>query len=186
MIRVTTMVGLGRRQMALFGLLHPIASEPWSEDERAIFRLAAGEVWRTDGSLTASVCPHLAEARQITNGHSENWWPELIVTTGLDQTGRLPVLDLTLPALWGVRWLHAILVRMPAACVQYQALTTLHSLADVALNHLETLRNAAACDLPADTPNKLDIALWDAGEALAKVGPVWVMGDIVAVGGALC
>jgi hypothetical protein len=182
MTRATAMVGLGLRQMAFFGLLHPIANEPWSEDERTAFRLAAGEVWRTDGPLTASICPHLAEARQIANGHDENWWPELIVTTGLDHTERLPVLDLTLPALWGARWLHAILVTMPDACVQYRALTALHSLADVALNHLETLRNAAACDLPADTPNKLDIALWDAGEALAKVGPVWVLGDIAMAG----
>ncbi|GAA4491247.1 hypothetical protein [Gluconacetobacter tumulicola] len=182
MTRATAMVGLGLRQMAFFGLLHPFSNEQWSEDERTTFRHAAGEVWRTDGPLTASACPHLAEAWQIANGHDENWWPKLIIATGLDRAGRLPVLDLTLPALWGVRWLHATLMTMPDACVQYRTLVTLHDLANVALDHLETLRNGAACDLPADTPNKLDIALWDTGEALAKVGPVWVLGDMNVLG----
>ncbi|MBB2167260.1 hypothetical protein HLH36_02620 [Gluconacetobacter aggeris] len=184
MTRVKAMVGLGLRQMAFLGLLHPIANEPWSEDERTAFRLAAGEVWRTDGSLTASVCPHLAEARQVANGHSENWWPELIVTTGLDCAGRLPILDLTLPTLWGAIWLGATLGAVPDTLAKDWAVETLDHLCGVAFDHLEALRNTAACGLPADNPDELDIALRNTGEALAKIGPVWVFGDIAAVGAA--
>ena len=61
MMDTVSTYGLGLRQLACLGLLHPVANEPWNVSERSAFQLAAGEVWRTDGPLTVSslVCiPH--------------------------------------------------------------------------------------------------------------------------------
>ncbi|BCI65492.1 hypothetical protein [Acetobacter aceti] len=148
MMDAVSTYGLGSRQLACFGLMHPVANEPWNVAERSAFHLAAGEVWRTDGPLTVIGCPHLAKAREIVNRHVPDWWSSACVVTGLDREGCASVIDLALPILWGANWLSSTLETLPESNARDTAAFELYVLFGVISERLEDLRQAELDRMP--------------------------------------
>ncbi|MFT8948071.1 MAG: hypothetical protein ABF876_16330 [Acetobacter aceti] len=177
MMDAVSTYGLGSRQLACLGLMHPVANEPWNVPERSVFQGAAVEVWRTDGPLTVSSCQQLTEAREIINQHAPDWWPTAFIATGLDREGRASVIDLALPALWGVEWLNSTLDTLPDSKARRKAAFELDALSGILNERLKDLRQAESDGVPCDEPERLNEALRLTGQALASLGPVWVFAD---------
>lgn len=177
MMDTVSTYGLGLRQLACLGLMHPVANEPWNVSERSAFQGGAGEVWRKDGPLTVSSCPHLTEAREIVNQHVPDWWSAASIVTGLDREGHTSVIDLCLPALWGAIWLNSTLDTLPDSEFRDAAAFELDVLFGILNERLEDLRQAASDGVPCDEPERLNEALRLTGKALSALGPVWVFAD---------